>query len=379
MVRSTGWLGAASVALGILAGTATAADTPVLKTTATGTPKVQSIEVIRFAPEGVLLIGDGKGGHILAVATGDTAKKATLKDPIEKIHEKIAGKLGTTAKGIEIVGMAVNPASGTAYLAVRKQDDKKYLIVTVDGAGKIGDFPLEDVKHARVALPVADKSSLAKVTDLAWAGDRIFVAGQSNEQFAAKMYVIPAPLEHDAKAGAYSAETFHVSHGAWETKAPMTALMPLEEQGKKYLVGAFFCTPIVKYALDDVKAGAAVKGISVIEMGYGNTPRTMFAYEKDGKSYVLLNTFRVYHKQTPFGPSPYWTARLDLDLLKENDKVNAKAIQRTDSKLKPITDKIKMVEDYHGVVHISPLDKERALVVKEDGKGGFTLAALPLP
>src|SRR5262245_49549745 len=117
MTRSFGWIGVASVALGTLAGPAAAADAPVFKPTASGTPKVQSIEVIRFAPEGTLLIGDGKGSQILAVATGDTTKKAGLKDPIEKIDEKIAGRLGTTAKGIEILGLAVNPISGTAYLA----------------------------------------------------------------------------------------------------------------------------------------------------------------------------------------------------------------------------------------------------------------------
>lgn len=381
MPRNHDWFGAARIALGLLAGAATAhaADAPALKSTATGTPKVQAIEVIRFAPEGVLLIGDGKGAQVLAVNSGDTAPKAAWKDPIEKIDEKIAGKLGTTAKGIDILGLAVNPASGIAYLAVRKQDDKKHLIVTVDGTGKIGEFALEDVKYARVALPAGDKGGLTKVTDLAWAGDRIFVAGQANEEFAAKMYVIPAPVEHDGKANIYSADTFHVSHGKWETRAPMTALMAFEDQGKKYLVGSFFCTPVVKYALEDIKPGAAVKGVSVVELGYGNTPRHMFPYEKDGKSYVLLNSFRVYHKQAPVGPSPYWSVRLDADLLKENEKVNAKAIVRTDNKLKPITDKIKLVEDYHGGVHVARLDKERALVVREDGKGGFTLAVLLLP
>src|SRR5262245_58626172 len=106
MARSNVWISAAG-ALAILAGTAAAADAPALKTTATGTPTIQAIEVIRFGPEGIRLIGDGKGSQVLAIATGDTTKKATLKDPIEKIDEKIAGRLGTTANGIEIVGLAV--------------------------------------------------------------------------------------------------------------------------------------------------------------------------------------------------------------------------------------------------------------------------------
>ena len=97
MSRSNPWLRVPGIALILLAGAAYAADAPALKTTATGTPKVQSIEVIRFAPEGVLLIGDGKGAQVLAVHTGDTAAKAVWKEPIEQIDEKIAGKLGTKA------------------------------------------------------------------------------------------------------------------------------------------------------------------------------------------------------------------------------------------------------------------------------------------
>jgi len=40
---------------------------------------------------------------------------------------------------------------------------------------------------------------------------------------------------------------------------------------------------------------------------------------------------------------------------------------------------MKMIEEYHGVVHVDRLDKERALVLREEAKGGFTLAPLPLP
>ena len=46
---------------------------------------------------------------------------------------------------------------------------------------------------------------------------------------------------------------------------------------------ALACTPVVRYPVDDVKAGAKVKGESVIELGSGNQPRTMIAYEKGGK------------------------------------------------------------------------------------------------
>src|SRR5438552_2432697 len=126
---------------------------------------------------------------------------------------------------------------------------------------------------------------------------------------------ISDPLDNDVKCVCFSTETYHVAHNQWETKAPIRTVLPYEENGKKYLVGAFTCTPVVKYALDDLQPGAKVKGMSVIELGAGNTPQGMFTYAKRGKKYILMNTKRF---MKAFGPSPYWTVRIDYDLLHEN-------------------------------------------------------------
>lgn len=373
-----GWACAAGLVLSFLIGSAAQGQT-VFKSTVTGTPKLQSIDVVSFGPKGALLIGDGRGSQVVAVDTGDTTAKAWTAGPIEKIDEKLAGRLGTTAKGIELIHMAVNPASTTAYFALRKQDDKKHLILTVDGEGKIGEFALENIKHVVMPLPRGEKAAVSKITDLAWAGDRVLVAALANEEFACKVHSIPAPLDAEVKTAAFSTETYHVSHRKWETKAPMSSLMPYEENGKKYVVGAFACTPVVKYPLEDLKPNAPVKGISVVELGSGNRPLNMFTYEKDGRSYVLMNTYRFHHKQRPFGPSPYWTVRIDLALMGENDKINEKALLRLDGKGQPGTDRIKMIETYHGVIHLDRLDKGRAIAIREDDKGVLTLTPLALP
>jgi len=159
----------------------------------------------------------------------------------------------------------------------------------------------------------------------------------------------------------------------------MTCLMPFKDDGKDYVVGAFACTPVVKYPLTQVEPNAKVKGESILELGSGNQPRTMFTYQKDGKSYVLMNTFRFHHKTKPFGWSPYWTVRIDLGVLSEKEKINDKALLRLNSMSKPATEQVKFVDEYLGVIHLDQLDKDRALVVKEEEKGGLTLAVLMLP
>jgi hypothetical protein len=249
----------------------------------------------------------------------------------------------------------------------------------VAGDGKVNEFALDEVKHVRVPLPADGKVS--KITDITWAGDRVLIAAQANETFGSKIFSITAPLAADTNCSCFSTETYHVAHGRWETKAPIRTVMPYEEAGKKYLVGAFTCTPIVKYAIDDLQPGAKVKGTSLIEVGYGNTPRDMFVYEKDGKKHILMSTFRMpfAQKKQPVGPSPYWTVRVDYDVLRETGKVNKDAIVRVNENYENVSDRAEVVAAFHGVMHMDQLDRERALVVRARGNGRFDLSVLPLP
>src|SRR5262249_24889560 len=48
--------------------------------------------------------------------------------------------------------------------------------------------------------------------------------------------------------------------------------------GRPYLVAAYTCTPIVLIPLDDLKDGAHIRGKTIAELGYGNTPADMIAY-----------------------------------------------------------------------------------------------------
>ena len=50
--------------------------------------------------------------------------------------------------------------------------------------------------------------------------------------------------------------------------------------GKPYLVAAYNCTPIVLIPLDELKDGVHIRGKTIAELGYGNTPADMIAYTK---------------------------------------------------------------------------------------------------
>jgi hypothetical protein len=362
------------MACGISALLASAAEAKVIEKSTHGKPAVQSIEVIGFGSDGTLLIGDGVGGAIFAVATSEKPSQAAPAK-IEGIAAKLAARIGAKPDGVEILDLAVNPTSNTVYLAARKQDDKAPVIFTLKPDGEIGLFDLASVTYARIALPGAKDGSGIRITDVAWADDKLLAAAGTKEEFASKIFVCPGPVSHDGTGELYSAETFHVAHNKWETKAPMSVLLPYQEAGKTYVVGAFTCTPVVKYPLDKITAGAKVKGISVIELGSGNRPLDMFAYEKDGKEFILSNTRRFKNQ---FGPSPYWTVRFERSLLEENENVNEKALRRLQG-TEPATDKIKMVDEFFGIVQMDKLGEDKAVVLREAEGGRLDLDVLALP
>lgn len=367
----------AMCAWGLMASvTLAAAESPVRKTTH-GNPPIKSIDVISFGPQGLLLIGDGTAGQVVGVMTKDTTKQPTLPAKLAGIGAQVAARVGAAADGIEIVDLAANPASGKAYLAIRKLDDKSSLIVTISGEGKIDLFPLEDVDYVTLKLPSSAAAPIGKITDVAWADDRVVAAGTAKEEFASKIFTIPTPLDHEAQAKIASAETYHVSHHKWETKAPMSVLLPIREAEKSYVVGAFACTPVVKYPLDAVEEGAKVKGISMLEIGSGNRPLDMIAYEKDGKEYILTNTFRMHHDRKPMGPSPYWAARFERSILDETENVNEKAPIKIPGK--DPAEKVIMIDALNGVTQMDKLDDTQLVVLRITGDKQFDLEVLPLP
>ncbi|QDU98681.1 hypothetical protein [Lignipirellula cremea] len=371
-----GKLTAAIALLGACCSNAMAADAVLGKTT-TGAPEIRSIQVLAFAPDGVLLVGDGAGSQIFAIATDDTSSRPALAKPIDGVDGLIGARLGTNAKGVEIVDLAVNPASQAVYMAVRKQDDKSYAILHVDGSGQLKELDLGDqTRYARLKLD-GGSAPITSITDVAWADGRLVAAGRANDAFASKIFSVYGPLDNDQAGEVYSTESYHVSHRRWETKAPMSVLIPLQENGKSYVIGAFSCTPIVKYPLDSLSSGDTIKGQSVLELGSGNRPIDMFLYEKDGVSFVLSNTFRFHHEKRPFGPSPYWTVKFQQSVLSENDDINEQALQRLKGN-DPATDKVELVEAYHGVMQMDQLNSTHAVVLRE-GDEGLSLAPLLLP
>ena len=341
----------------------------------------KSIGRLAFGPDGLLLLSDPQGAAVLAINTSDTGPVVKLGQKIDTIEIVLAKALSIEPDALTIVDMAVNPASGNIYFSLATKPGNKPILVTIDGKGTVNHPQLETMEYVRMTLPVGENAKLHNVTDLAWADYSVVVAGQSSEELSNKIYQLPIPLEHGVNARFFSAETYHVSHKRWETKAQIQSFIPYEEDGELYVVGAFACTPIAKFPLGEIEGRDEVKGVSVLELGSGNRPLDMFTYKKDGQGWLITSNKR-FHKK--FGPSVYWGARVDMKYLSADgaDETNENAPRRNLQQTSgPDAKGIEVVDSLYGAVQISQLKNEEVLVLREtdetDTAHSLELVTLP--
>ena len=266
-----------------------------------GKPEFKDMNQLAFGPEGVLFIADTKAAAVVAIATGDT-KSATSSGMIkaEGINHKIAALVGTSADQIDIHDLAVNPISRQAYLAVSrgKGPDAAALLVRIKADGQPELVSLDKVKFSRAELPnpapdaapepgkKGQNRRLEAITDIAYADGKLLVAGLSNEEFASTLRVIPVPFKTVDRGT--SVEIYHGAHGGFETRAPVRTFVPYKVGNKDHLLAAYTCTPLVQFALSDLKPGAKIQGKTIAEFGNRNRPLDIIVYQKDGKDYLLL-------------------------------------------------------------------------------------------
>jgi hypothetical protein len=339
-----------------------------------GNPGLKSIGKISFGPHGLLLIAEPRAASFVAIATGDTGPVQKLKQRIGDVEGLLAARMGGA---VQINDLAVNPASGKIYLSITRQTDKQTALITIDADGRAQDFSFENVEYVRVGLPRGENSQVRNIAELAFAKDRVILAGASNEEFSSKIYSVPLPLTHGVTGTVLSAETYHVSHRKWETKAPIQSFIPHEENGKHYIVGAFACTPIAKFPLDGLASGEKVQGVSVVELGSGNRPLNMLSYEKGGRKWVVTTTQRF--RDNLFGPSKYWGVRIDAAHITVNEpgKINENAVRRN-VKESAGPAGIEIVDALFGVVKMGQLQNDEIVVLREnEGKHALELARLP--
>jgi hypothetical protein len=258
-------------------------------------PTLSSIGPLAFGPDGTLYAVDPETATIFALELGAAAAAGSPGTAsVPNLDQKIAAMLGTGAGEISIADLAVNPVTHNSYVSVMRGQGNgaKPALLRVDGAGAVAVVPTDALKFSSVKLPnaAANSGRTQVITQLAFSNDRLFVAGLSNEEFASKLWSVPYPF-NKADNGT-SVEIFHGSHGRLETRSPVYAFVPYTVDNQPYIIGAYLCTPLVKFPVAALKPGAKFRGTTIAELGSGNRPIDMILYKKNGKEFLLMSNTR---------------------------------------------------------------------------------------
>jgi hypothetical protein len=285
-----------------------------------GDAVVQAAGPIAFGPEGILFLADSLGARICAVAIDDPGQTAGAEPfDLEDVNARIGDHLGCEAGDVMIRDLAVHPTSHNVYLSVQRGHGDEAIAVLVridrlDGSvvdvplaglpmavADIADAPDADDERLDVQLPQGDEGEevtfgertfrllrrpirFATITDLDYVDGAVIVAGLSNEEFSSKLRRIPFPFG-DATTD-NNLEIFHVSHGKWETAAPIRTFVPYE--GGRSILASYTCTPVVHFPLDAMEPGTKVKGRTVAELGAVNQPLDMVSFRDGDDEYLLV-------------------------------------------------------------------------------------------
>ncbi len=285
-----------------------------------GRADLRSAGPITFGPRGILFLADNATSKVFAVDVADPGPAAgTEPFDLENVDALVGSFLGCEPSDVVIRDMAVHPLSHNVYLSVQRGrgDAAQAVLVRVgrlDGsitdvpldevpiaATAIGDAPAEDDERMDITLPLGDEGEelqigertirilrqparTSTVTDMAYVNGELLVAGLSNEEFSSRLRRIPFPFSDEVIGS--SLEIFHVSHGKWETAAPIRTFVPYD--GGTSILASYTCTPVVHFPLTDLKDGAKAVGRTVAELGAVNQPLDMVSFVENDQEYLLV-------------------------------------------------------------------------------------------
>jgi hypothetical protein len=263
---------------------------------------IKSISRVAAGPENVLFVADWKSARVHAITLPQVAQKpAGAAFNILDLEDLLSRQVGGAKVTVE--DMAVRPGTAEVYIAVSYGAAKTPALIVVTSDQRARRVNLKAAKSTSIALRDAPTSDYKfwretpersfTVTDMKWRDRELFIAGLSNQDFASTLRRIKYPF--DSQQSVMSVEIYHTGHNLVETRAPIRAMSFATLGGKPHLVAAYLCTPIVLIPLDELKDGAHIRGKTIAELGYGNTPAALIAYTKtrQGKTedFLMLVNF----------------------------------------------------------------------------------------
>ncbi|MEO0572650.1 MAG: hypothetical protein AAF039_13170 [Bacteroidota bacterium] len=271
---------------------------------------IDGANVLAFGPDDVLFIGDSRAGKLYAIPTNADELKEPIPYNMEGFDIFLARKINMEPRDIVIGDMKIHPKSQEAYIAIKlgHQPDAKSIIAIVNPATteiKLLKIDKDSSQSISINNPASSdlmfwketSASSLNITDIDYNDGHIYIAGLTNSEFASTLRKIAYPFTNTQEM-VNSIEIYHAVHTQNETRAPIRTMLFEEMDGKSTLLASYTCTPLVVIPTDKIEDGADVKGKTIAELGYGNTPIDMLVVTTQGfdgstsKSLIMTNKNR---------------------------------------------------------------------------------------
>ncbi|MCP4806771.1 MAG: hypothetical protein GY913_03160 [Proteobacteria bacterium] len=259
-----------------------------------GDPGIASAHRIAFGPQGYLAIGDGENDRIVVVKVPDEdaidGDFTEIDDLVSTVADATGGNVGTT----EVTDVSVHPDSNRTYVSATVGNQG--VVLTVGEDGTLGLLDLSDVEYVVIPYPTVDDVGSA-VSDLAWTESHVVAAVTEWTWSPSQVVTIERPLAHESTAGVASTETYHRTHGNWETMAPITTLFAYEDGDTSWVGASYQCAPVVRFDVQQLAGGGEVVGETPFDYGGG---RQVVAFEIQGDQ-ILGAIYGLGDGNTTFG------------------------------------------------------------------------------
>ncbi|MEM7762523.1 MAG: hypothetical protein AAF290_00460 [Pseudomonadota bacterium] len=267
----------------------------------------RSLSILEFGGPNVLFAADQKQNRIYAFEIENIPDSTRNLDitPYNLVGfgSQLARYLETDPLGVTYHDLAVHPVTKVAFLSITVKTESgprsELILVTPKGEIRSVDFrklpfssvPIGETPDSDVTFWRDIPAAALSVTDFEFDDGILYIAGLSNGEFASTLRHVRYPFEDSVEMT--SIEMFHTAHNQNETRAPIRAMSIATVDGRKTLIAAYTCTPLVTIPASDLSDGAHVVGKTIAELGYGNTPLevlTLTAYnmERQPEEFVLV-------------------------------------------------------------------------------------------
>lgn len=267
----------ALIGAGLTAATPVAASLATAQTQAARGAGLRSASAMAVMPDGRLVLADWRAGRLLAV----DLPPADPAEPGAFNVIDVDAALAAAGAPLRATAFAWHAPSRRAVIALEmgRGPDAPLRLALVGRHGRVvlfdpataiaGSLELSDQPGEGMLWERTPVRTLT-VTDLHPRPGELLVAGLSNASFSSTLRRVPYPFA--GRATVTRIEMYHAVHNQLETRAPVRAMSVVELDGAPHLLAAYTCTPLITVRLDALANGAMVRGKTIAELGYGNTP-----------------------------------------------------------------------------------------------------------